>query len=85
MSTKAVAKKLRGYFDKMDNEDFPDVLTEIVSALEERYENMSESAQDGERGQALLERIDALAAVNDDIEQALFYLESAADKMEELS
>jgi len=45
-------------------------LTEIVSELEETYDAMSETRQDSEKGQALRDQIDDLAAMRDELEGA---------------
>ena len=45
-------------------------LTEIVSELEETYDAMSETRQESEKGQALRDQIDDLAAMRDELESA---------------
>lgn len=50
---------------------------------QEKYDNMPESLQSGERGERLQEAIDALTAANEDLDEAISVLEQAAREIQQ--
>ena len=66
---KARQKALADAYAKL-NEVFTTV-GEILAEEEDAYDNLSESAQDGERGEELQDRIDNLQEASDNLEEAM--------------
>lgn len=71
--------ELRKAFREIDVTALMELVTEIRDEEQDRYDNLPESVQDGERGERMYEIIDALDNVTTALEEANDYINELDD------
>ena len=70
-------KKLQGYVDSLD--EIRSNIETMMEEEQEKLENMPESLQESERGEAMQEAIDNLESAESSLEEAIDYLNEIAE------